>query len=484
LRKQAVVKTGRVSGLRLGTLSDAASPTGRITWSNGKSDDVAREWLNRLNEQLTFERVQQFESVQRTEAFCASWAKQLAELDSRLQALDDRAVKLQKAIEAAQTNPLRNDKLLVELLNDVAKLQKESETLRADIETLPDRLETERRAIVAARRHDEQTISKQLHIEPAEADALSAYLLREETARQVSQLVGCLRWMRAAIPVHATESRSAGRGENVLFAGCRPQPAIVFRSLQLEGSARFGGQPVDLRGVLTNLTSQPRLHAEPVRLRLLGQGSMPLDLQATIDRTGSTPRDELLFDCQGVLVRGVALGDADQFGMNVSPSVGSLSVSVFAEGDRIGGEVQLVQQRVQITPALNGAAGKPLSAAMHETLGGVNSIATRLTLGGTLDQPTCTLWSNLGAAVAEAMRRALDRAEGQHARALLVEAGRRVDERLAGVDRQMAEKQSRIATRTNAITARLQRIASQETPRYRISAGQGGRRLPENSLFR
>jgi hypothetical protein len=101
-----------------------------------------------------------------------------------------------------------------------------------------------------------------------------------------------------------------------------------------------------------------------------------------------------------------------------------------------------------------------------------------------LDAPKCTLWSNLGAAVAEALKQGLNRAGEARARELLVEAGRRVDERLAEVDRQISEKQSRFASKSTDIAAQLQKIAAKEIPRYRISAEQGGRVLPNNSLFR
>ena len=75
----------------------------------------------------------------------------------------------------------------------------------------------------------------------------------------------------------------------------------------------------------------------------------------------------------------------------------------------------MVQQKVQITPVLNGSGSTALSAAMSDTLGSVNSIATRISWAGTLNEPTCTLWSNLGAAVAEAMQRAVRR-DGRSAR--------------------------------------------------------------------
>jgi Tfp pilus assembly protein PilN len=82
------------------------------------------------------------------------------------------------------------------------------------------------------------------------------------------------------------------------------------------------------------------------------------------------------------------------------------------------------------------------------------------------------------------MQRAVRRTGDQHAKALLVEAGRRVDERLAEVDRQMAERQTQFASKSTVITARLQKISTSESPRDRISSQKGGRWLPENSLFR
>jgi uncharacterized protein (TIGR03545 family) len=284
--------------------------------------------------------------------------------------------------------------------------------------------------------------------------------------------------------METTARPSVSRGETILFAGCKQQPGVLIRSLQLEGSARIAGQPVELRGLLMGYSSAPRLHNEPIRLHLVGNGSLPLELEATIDRTGTMPRDKLAVDCKGALLREMALGKADQLGLSLAPSIGALSVKVAVDGDQLSGNIQLVQQRVQITPVLNGAAGKRLTAALDDTLGSVGSIATRLTLSGTVDRPSCELQSNLGAAVAQAMQRAVRRTGDQHAKALLAEAGRRVDERLAEVDRQVAEQQAQFATKSTLITARLQKIATTDEPQHRLSAERIGRRLPDNSLFR
>src|SRR5262249_24358815 len=127
-------------------------------------------------------------------------------------------------------------------------------------------------------------------------------------------LVACVHWMREIAPAKAKPAATASRGEDILFAGCRPEPGILIRSLHLDGTTRVAGQPIEFRGTLSNLASTPQRHNEPIRLHLVGNGSMPLELKATIDRTGAVPRDELLVDCHDAMLHQMTLGKADQFG--------------------------------------------------------------------------------------------------------------------------------------------------------------------------
>jgi hypothetical protein len=253
----------------------------------------------------------------------------------------------------------------------------------------------------------------------------------------------------------------------------------------LQGAGRIANQPVELKGTLTDFVTEPALHNEPMRLRINTTGSMPVELQATIDRTHSVARDALLMDCHGVLLPRLALGRADQIEMTIAPSLASLSVSVAVDGEKLSGDIQVVQKNVRIVPSTGGDfAEVPITGPLEETLGRIDSLATRISLGGTLHDPTCTLWSNLGPAVAEAMQRAIQRAGGQHTRALLVDAGKQGDERLTVVERQMTEQQTKWATRITDVREQLQTVAATEAPRDRISPDRLGRRLPNNSLFR
>jgi len=122
LHKQVVVEEGRISGLRFNGFKGAARDAKSAAKAGASSeflksdtDLAARKWLDRLNGQFTLDAVKDFDSVTRTETFCSNWSKCSAELESNLKDLDGRAAELQKAIELAEANPLRNDKLLEEL---------------------------------------------------------------------------------------------------------------------------------------------------------------------------------------------------------------------------------------------------------------------------------------------------------------------------------------------------------------------------------
>jgi uncharacterized protein (TIGR03545 family) len=170
LHKQIVVESGRLSGVRINGLTDAAGDSTSVAdstpsaeWFKKDADLAARKWLERLNGQFTLDAVKNFGSVTRTETFCANWSKCSAKLESNLRDLDSRAAELQKAIELAEANPLRNEKLLEELRKKAVALQKEFADFSADVDKLPDVMEKERRAIVAARRNDGAAVCAKSH---------------------------------------------------------------------------------------------------------------------------------------------------------------------------------------------------------------------------------------------------------------------------------------------------------------------------------
>ena len=504
LRKQAVVRYGAITGLRFGTPRDTSGALSGVDvatdsaldgWLDEAATKEAQDWLDRLHQRFDRSLVEQLESIRLADELLARWPEQATGLENRVTALRERTSEFHAQVRAAQENPLRHVEFLDKLSEEIAGIAEQVTTLAHDIENLPNVAEEDRRAIIAAREHDEQLLREELQLEPIDTNVLSAYLLQKQLSGPLADLIGWLRLVRRVVPVNAepanaepTESRPVAahqhRGRDVLFTGCRRTPDLLIRRLQLEGTARIGGQPLELVGTLSDVTDKPARHDQPIRLRLTTRGSLPLELVATIDRTGPIARDQLLVDCGGIVLPKLRLGGSDKLRLSLAPTTASLHVSITLEGDKLSGDVQLVQREVQITPTVGDELSRRnFDGELQKALREIDSLSTRISLAGTIDQPKCEVWSNLGPAVAEAMNRALVRTTAGYTRELLTESHDRVDERLADLDRQIADAQATLEPQLADTTDSLDQLSKKATSE-RLSLDHLGRRLPAESLFR
>jgi uncharacterized protein (TIGR03545 family) len=495
LYRRAVVQQGRVRGLEFdtprttsGTLGDstAEDPLPKSDWLSSKSALEARNWLDQLEDRFQQDFTDQLQAVRLTDQLLAHWPDQYAALERRVRQFHERTVEFQSQIEQAQANPLRHAKFLEDLPDRLAALRTQNRQLGRAVEALPDVADADRRAIVAARRHDEELLYDKLQFHPIDDSVLSAYLLRQQLADPMGDLIGWLSWMRRIVPADPQPSHPLHeRGEDVLFAGCGSAPKLLIRSLDLAGTTRLGSQTLDFAGTLTNYASEPAMHDQPLELRLKSDGSLPLELHATIDRTGPVARDELTLNCPSVLVPAALLGESDKLRLSLAPTTASLTVSVVIEGEQISGDVQFVQQRAQILSQVGGEFQRlPMAATLQESLRGVESIETHVTLRGTLDGPQWNISSSLGPVLARAAGDAFRQAARDHASQVVAKSQQKVDEQLARLDRQIARQQQALEPQLAESTGLLDEIARHQKQDQRISYERLGNRTPAGSLFR
>lgn len=493
LKKQIVIERARMSGVRFGGSESAnrrgidagISASSGDPWFGDDGTTAMSQYLANLREHFGRLSIESFESVKRTSELCQRLPDQLSALDGRMQDFLDEAAALEEAIEAADKNRLRHDDTLANLPFRALALQKELDALHAESEKLPAELEKSRRAIVAARRQDEELVRQSPAPPRIDPDGLSQYLLRHAAARSMDDIIAGLRLIRRIIPETPSSRLRPRHGEDVLFAGISPRPRLLIRVLEIDGEMPSAGRPFKFRGRVENLTTTPALVDEPIRIRLSSVGASPVELRATIVRTASGARDEVFVDCRDIPIGDCVLGSADELQLKLAPSTASLSISVALTGDKLCGDVQFVRTDARIIPALGGGfASSMMENSLGESLSQAGAFATRISLEGTLDQPGYKLWSNLGTAVAEALDGAVQQHGEEHARTMLAEARQTMDEELACLEREIAEHQAKFARSTSSMPQRLEAIAKFQSHSERLSAEQPGRRLPDTSLFR
>jgi uncharacterized protein (TIGR03545 family) len=483
LHKQAVVERGEVVGLRIGTPRDASEAPSvsavvepsPAAWFDSQPAELAQDWLEQLERQFNRDLVSEFESVRLADELVARWPQQSAALHERLRQLRRRAAELEAGVHEVQVNPLRHTEFLDSLSDEVASLRKEFDELAADVEKLPDAVETDRRAIIAARRQDEQLLHDALDFGQIDPAALTAYLLQDEAAGPAGELIGWLRWARLVLPA---ETLPQGNGQ-------RQKPDFRVRSLSAYGTAWVGGEPLELAGTVTDLASDPVLAGRPIQVRMTTAGALPLVLSATIDRTQAVAKDELSAQCQYVFLPKMRLGRSDRLRLSFSPSVAAMKIHVLVDGEGLSGEVEIAETQVHMTPGVGGDLARiHLAESLGELLRDVKSVAVRLSLAGTLNEPRWTLHSDLGPTVSRAMDRALTRAVQQHTHELLARSQRHIDEQLTRLDRQIADQQAALLPQLAGSVRALEQIAQRQQPVERLTPEYVGRRLPAGSLFR
>ena len=430
--------------------------------------------MNELDVRYAHDPSQQLESVRLTAELADAGSQHIASIQRRLAELEKCSEDLRNRADTAELNPLRSGDFFVRLPSEIASLQSQRTALTAELEGLPDKLETGRRAVVAARAQDERMLRERLATNASVSHPLAVYLLRAQVNSVLCDAIDWLRWMRhvapaATVAVHETGDQS---------------PGFLLRNVGLAGVAHVGGQPVNLRGTLTDFTTEPWSLEGPMRLRLASTGSPIVKLQGSIDRSGSVARDELLLDCQGATLSPFVLGQADGLSVSVGPSVAAINISILLNGDELSGEIQVVQSGAKLATAIgDNLAHVPVATALEDTLGDVNALATRLSLRGTLSEPRCTLWSSIGPAAAAAMDLALRRAAEERTRQLMAQSLERINEQLAHLDRHIAEGQGELAPRLAGSIGQLSGMAARFAPPQRLDATRLGR-LPADSLFR
>jgi uncharacterized protein (TIGR03545 family) len=499
LHKRAVVRYGAITGLRFGTTREtsgalpdveASGDTMIDGWLDETATKQAQDWLDRLHQRFDRNLLEELESIRLADELLARWPELSNALEERIAQLRKRASEFHAKIRDAQENPLRNAEFLQRLPREINTIRDQVAALGQEIADLPQVAEEDRRVIVAAREHDERLLSEEFQIEPIDTNILSAYLLQKQLRGPLSDLVGWLRFVRRIVPENAeladskTGESHHHRGREILFTGCRRTPDFLLRKLKLQGTTQFAGQSIELDGILSDVTDKPALHDRPIRLQLAARGTLPLDVQATIDRTGKVARDELIVDCGGIVLPKISLGRSKKLRLSLAPTIATLNVRITLEGDKLSGDVELVQRQVQITPTVGAAlVRRNFDVELTKVLADVDTLSTRVTLAGTLERPRCHVSSNLGPAVAEAIGQALARTIAGYTNDVLAESHNRVDQCLAELDDQIADAQSALAPQLEDTTDSLD-LLTRKTTTERLSIDHLGRRLPADSLFR
>lgn len=243
-----------------------------------------------------------------------------------------------------------------------------------------------------------------------DSNDLAKRLLGAQTA---SRLATGLRWMRlarekAAARKAATPPPAPRRaGVNVEFPRARELPQYLLENARITGTLDgvLGGA-LDLKGVLDGATSNPALYGKPATLVLDGRSSSgpSAALSARLDQQNDPVGVTLALDASGLSLAGTSLGDGE-LGGTLTKGLAAVHGKISSTGDEWTGQIVVDATQVALEPKV--ALAGPAGALAADALRSLTGFSVRVGISGREDDLKLAFSSNIGDAVAGAMRKAV-----------------------------------------------------------------------------
>jgi len=470
LHGHIVVQDGTISDLKFdtdretsGTLAEAeaAENAGPSIFDPlvDRAGEMGLVWFDQLSDRLNADITDQLQSPRLAKELQERWPQQYDQLRQQVDSIRTRGRELEKSIREVKKNPLRGLQRLPKLQAQLKATQAEVQSVQRKIGDLPRQAEADRTAILAAREQDEALIRKQLQIGSLDEEGLTQTLLGGPVSQGLASALGWISWAREQVPGKSMQPKKLrSRGSTVLFT--KPQPGYLIKQLQLQGSAQFNGQPLQLVGTLTDVSDAPHLVNEPTRLKLRGSEALDISVEIVLDRRGAVAADHLRIDCPQLTMAQRTLGNKEKLSIEVSPGVAHLEIDLTFNGDQLEGQIVFVQDSLQLTPQLANSKSKQLSTALAQAMSGVQRLEANITLAGTLKKPQVKIDSDIGSQVATGLNSAVKQLIQSQSDALLAKTRKQVDQQLEKLTQMREEAQEKLLAQLGEDQKLLSQLAS------------------------
>ncbi len=363
-------------------------------------ETLGRRWLDQLpiSNELPAEQ-NHFSLLVTAKTYNDFWTKELASQKQSISALRSRTKKLKSVAENNLQNPLRPNKL--DSGSVFTEVTAKSQLLSKNLIELENALLKHRTALKAAYKNDLSKLSQPRDSASFDGEAVTKLLLTKAEEKNINEIVEWFHWFRSALPdPHSDFRPSSERGENIVFQRANLKPKFLIKTINLAGEGRFANRHASFAGSANHLTSQPELHDQPASFELRAQGGEHhIILTCVLDRRGDSWKDTLKITCPDLEIDGQQLGERNSMLVTLGPqSRIQAEVDLQAIDDQLSGNVIFRHSNVSLhVDQLNDLAGGSTAALrMNQAIGNLKHFETRVEIGGTVDDYTYKLESDLG----------------------------------------------------------------------------------------
>lgn len=418
LRRELVIEKGSTSQLVFGAPRTTSGALGSVARDENQTlatsvfshsnEPLEQDWLDQFLYQNGQNSTTELETIRVAQKIQQTWPNRIKEQHQVVLELKGELKRVNALLQIQDPNPLRDQKRIDKASSKLVRLREKSESLRQKLQQLMTTAESDRDSLFAAKERDQKRISESGIVNQFDRDVISRVLLSSEQQKYADDVVRWFAWFRNAVPNPETDLElSPKRGVNIRFAGQQPQPEILIKSLDLDGEGRLANQHFHFSGVAKNITTQPKLHDQPVTFQLRAQGKHHVVVECSLDRRQDVWRDSLNIHSPNLSLPNQNLGDESRLAVDVSPCRMQSDVKLSTVGDRLSGNIIFRHSEfvVQITKLQQLAGGQDLADYVNLDLATLDQYEVKAEFSGTLAKPEVKFTSDLGAKLAKVMNK-------------------------------------------------------------------------------
>lgn len=416
LRRQFVIREGRLTGVRFGTprADDGRLPPeppddGEPSWLSDQLSQLSADWIERLTVQAeAMLDPHQLSTYRTAESLHDKWTTRIEDFRQKAQKLRPRCEEIRLQLNDARTGPpLNRVQQYLLIMQDADALSREALALKSDLTASVPEVRFDLSKLNQARLDDQQMFLQTAELFRPDLRRVSEAVLGEAMYRQLQE---ALTWMQAAGEYReqiAEQTRPKRRsGQDFTFPLANPSPDFHIHRLLLSGTLELRGQPTPFEAMLSDATEDPALLGRPCVLRLKTSDDTPLFLLASYDATGPVPVVTAAARYSDPDGRRLTAGRPETTSLQIHLDSLNWDVRLALRADELSGHVSL-QAPVRSITAHSDRLPPRLTAALQDSLDELHAANADLTISGTVRKPVLELSSPIGEQLADGVRTVL-----------------------------------------------------------------------------
>jgi len=421
-----------------------------IRIARSQLESIGSSWMNQLAIRAPKMLDEEFRSLQLADQISQKWPREFQKLQTRSTRIQAEIAQLQATAKSLGDNSLRDIDKSRSLIAGIESLKQEIEQTRQKLHGLSREFANDRQRVEDACQADQQKLAERLQRDQlVDQQEISELLLGEMTAGQLEEILGWVSWFREAVPDPEEDFYPLrDRGQDIQF---RQRPKLLVKRVHLDGRGKMAGRTLRFFGDAFDISSQPKLHDRPTRIKLRGQADTEVALSATLDRRGPQRIDRFQVTCPNLPIPETRLGRESEIEVLLQNAHLAIDIDLQLMDDQLAGQMVFHQSAVQleVTHLSDLVGGAQTAAVLNQNLKSLQSFQIAVDVSGSIQSPQMSFTSDLGEQFATAINHASQQLMQQQMARQSEKLQRLVDERLMRISQDFSTRAAELVGQLN-----------------------------------